>query len=247
MAGKSDVLGEQRRCEKDRGFALASPATLNRLELGAQFTDRYRKIAPREGKVASALLELGVRCLPKESELIVLDFDATDDPLHGHQEGRFFHDTTPITVICRCIAFAGRCVYGRSYALATGTPARALFAREELMTRCESQRGVYYVVGLARNSRLEALLESALMAARQKHCLIGGAASWVFKELLYQTRSSWSRARRVIAKAEVTAQGDNPSAGQFACPYGPAPTMPIVSKGLVAIGCESFLVYKRGT
>jgi hypothetical protein len=74
-----------------RGFALASSATLNRLELGAQFSDRYRKIAPREGKAAEALLELGVRCLPKDSELIVLDFDATDDPLHGRQEGRFFH------------------------------------------------------------------------------------------------------------------------------------------------------------
>ena len=63
VVGKSDVLGEQRRCEKGRGFALASPATLNRLELEAQFTDRYRKITPREGKVALALLELGVRCL----------------------------------------------------------------------------------------------------------------------------------------------------------------------------------------
>jgi hypothetical protein len=84
------------------------------------------------------------------------------------------------------------------------------FAREELMAWCEAQRGIYYVVGLARNSRLEALLEPALMAARQKHCLTGGAASRVFKELLYRTRSSWSRARRVIAKAEVNAQGDNP-------------------------------------
>lgn len=237
VVGKSDVLGEQRRCEKDRGFALASPATLNRLELGAQFTDRYRKITPREGKVALALLELGVRCLPKESELIVLDFDATDDPLHGRQEGRFFHGYYAEYCYLPLYCFCGEvCLWaqlrtsdrdaseGTREALEVIVAAirrrlpqativvrgDSAFAREELMAWCEAQRDIYYVVGLARNSRLEALLEPALMAARQKHCLIGGAASRVFKELLYQTRSTWSRARRVIAKAEVTAQGDNP-------------------------------------
>ena len=66
-AGKRDALGEQPRCEQDRGFALASPATLNRLELGAQFTDRYRKITPREGKVALALLELGCVVCPRKA------------------------------------------------------------------------------------------------------------------------------------------------------------------------------------
>jgi hypothetical protein len=66
--------------------------------------------------VASALLELGVRCLPKESELIVLAFDATDDPLHGHQEGRFFYGYYADYCYPPYIAFAERCVCGRSCA-----------------------------------------------------------------------------------------------------------------------------------
>ena len=178
-----------------------------------------------------------MRCLPKESELIVLDFDATDDPLHGRQEGRFFHGYYAEYCYLPLYCFCGEvCLWaqlrtsdrdaseGTREALEVIVAAirrrlpqativvrgDSAFAREELMVWCEAQRDIYYVVGLARNSRLEALLEPALMAARQKHCLIGGAASRVFKELLYQTRSTWSRARRVIAKAEVTAQGDNP-------------------------------------
>jgi hypothetical protein len=86
--GKVDVLGEERRCAKDVGFACASPATLNRLELGANFSDRYRKVHADPQALEEALLELGVRCLPKDSEVLILDFDATDDPLHGQQEGR---------------------------------------------------------------------------------------------------------------------------------------------------------------
>ena len=91
VVGKSDVLGQKRRMPKDRGAACASPATLNRLELGAEFSDRYRKLKADPQKVEAALLEAGVRCLPKDQELFVLDFDATDMPLHGQQEGRFFH------------------------------------------------------------------------------------------------------------------------------------------------------------
>jgi hypothetical protein len=89
--GKEDVLGEERCCAKDIGFACASPATLNRLELDANFSDRYRKVHADPVAVEDALLKLGVRCLPSNSEVLILDFDATDDPLHGNQEERFFH------------------------------------------------------------------------------------------------------------------------------------------------------------
>jgi len=82
--GKEDVLGEDRRCAKDAGFACASPATLNRLKLGANFSDRYRKGHADSQALEEALLELGVRCLPSDSKLLILDFDATDDPLHWH-------------------------------------------------------------------------------------------------------------------------------------------------------------------
>ncbi len=77
------------------------------------------------------------------------------------------------------------------------------------MAWCE-QNAVYYVFGLARNERLEAMLAPALLAARTQHCLCGGAARRVFAELRSETLQSWSRERRVIGKAEVTAQGDNP-------------------------------------
>ena len=74
------MLGENRRCAEHRGFALASASTLNRLELSAQFEDYYRKVHPDAPAVEAALLEMGVRCLPKDAEVLALDFDATDDP-----------------------------------------------------------------------------------------------------------------------------------------------------------------------
>ena len=77
------MLGENRRCVEHRGFALASPSTLNRLELSAQFEDYHRKVHPDAPAVGAMLLEMGVRCLPRDAEVLVLDFDATDDPLHG--------------------------------------------------------------------------------------------------------------------------------------------------------------------
>jgi len=91
VVGKGDVLGHKRRMPKDRRAACASPAMLNRLELGVKFADRYRKVQADPAKVEAALLEAGVRCLPKDQEVFVLDFDPTDMPLHGQQEGRFFH------------------------------------------------------------------------------------------------------------------------------------------------------------
>jgi hypothetical protein len=84
------------------------------------------------------------------------------------------------------------------------------FAREALLAWCESQPGVSYCTGLPRNSRLEQELAPALAVAREKHCLAGGATVRVFREFEYETRTSWSRPRRVIGKAEVGAQGDNP-------------------------------------
>jgi len=83
------------------------------------------------------------------------------------------------------------------------------FCRKAIMAWCEAHE-VSYVLGLARNARLEALLVPSLDAARARHCLCGGAASRVFAEFSYRTQKSWSRERRVIGKAEVTSQGDTP-------------------------------------
>ena len=246
-AGKVDVLGAERRCPEHRGFALASPATLNRLELSAEFFDYYRKIHPDAQAVGATLLKMGVRCLPKEAEVLVLDFDATDDPLHGRQEGRFFHGYygqycyLPLFCFCgevclwaqlRTADQTQRAIPAPDRDASDGTVealqeivaairarlpqvkivvrADSGFARETIMAWCESQEEVYYCLGLARNERLEALLGPALAEARAQHCLCGGATVRRFAELSYRTLESWSASRRVIGKAEVGAQGDNP-------------------------------------
>jgi hypothetical protein len=234
--GKQDIFGAQRRTEH-RGFALASPSTLNRLELSAEFESYYHKLHADPEAVPAALLELGVRCLPRDAEVLVLDFDATDDPLHGQQEGRFFHGYYGAYCYLPLYCFCGDVVLwaqlrtsdrdasdGVVEALAQIVAAirRRLphvevvvrgdsgFAREALFAWCESQPRVWYCTGLARNARLEAELAPALVVAREKRCLTGGASARIFREFEYETRTSWSCARRVIGKAEVSAQGDNP-------------------------------------
>jgi len=233
--GKLDPLGLNRREEKDKGFALASPATLNRLELSAKFSDRYRKISPRPEEIGQTLLEMGVRCLPKDSEVLVLDFDATDDPLHGRQEGRFFHgyydNYCYLPLFCFCgdvvlwaelrtsdrdgsdgtlealqaIVAALRKRFADAKIIVRGDSA---FARDALLSWCESN-AIYYCVGLARNARLEEKLDQAMAKASERHCL-SGAPTREFVEFEYQTLKSWTRSRRVIGKAEITGQGRNP-------------------------------------
>jgi hypothetical protein len=88
--GKEDPLGSG-RAPQDQGKALASASTLNRLELGNNKNSRCHKISADHEAIEDDLLRMGVRCLPKHSLEVVIDLDATDDPLHGHQEGRFFH------------------------------------------------------------------------------------------------------------------------------------------------------------
>ena len=88
--GKEDPLG-MNRAPQDQGKALASASTLNRLELGNNKNTRCHKISANHQAIEETLLRMGVRCLPKHSQEVVIDLDASDDPLHGHQEGRFFH------------------------------------------------------------------------------------------------------------------------------------------------------------
>ena len=215
---------------------MAGASTLNRLELGNNRNGRYHKISHDEEKIAGHLLELGVRSLPKDTREVVLDFEATDDPLHGKQEGRFFHGYYRNYCYLPLYCFAGDVILWAQLRTsdrdASDGTVEALeeivaalrrrfpkvrvivrgdsgFCREAIMAWCEA-KGIYYCFGLARNARLEAMLAPALEAARQKHCLCGGASSREFAQFEYRTLESWSRARRVIGKAEVTAQGDNP-------------------------------------
>ena len=94
LVGKRDVTGERRIRERDRGYALASASTLNRLELGEPeeaANERYKRIVARPEGFDELLVELFVESHPRAPRELWLDLDATDDPLHGHQEGRFFH------------------------------------------------------------------------------------------------------------------------------------------------------------
>lgn len=230
-------MGAGRRLHKDRGLACASPATLNRLELGAKFSDRYRKIQADPLQVESAVLELGVRSLPRDQELFVLDFDATDDPLHGRQEGRFFHGyygnycylplfcfvgEVPLWAQLRTSdsdASAGTCealekivpaIRRRFPKAKIVVRADSGFLRESILAWCEAQEEVYYLIGMARNARLEALIDPALMRARERHCLTGVPCREFF-ESEYSTLESWSRPRRMLCKAEVLpGMKDNP-------------------------------------
>jgi len=164
-----------------------------------------------------------------------LDVDATDDPVHGEQEGRFFHGYygeycyLPLYIVCEGQVLCARLrssnidasegvveevqrivgqlrqVWPQVKITVRGDSG---FAREALMSWCETAR-VEYVLGLARNCRLEKWLEGELEQARQEYEQTGKAAR-CFKDFVYQTRDSWSRERRVVGKAEHLAKGPNP-------------------------------------
>jgi hypothetical protein len=234
-AGKTDPLAQQRSPDQ-QGKALASPSTLNRLELGNDKQSRCHKIGHRPEALADGLLQLAVRSLPKHAREIVLDLDAMGHRLHGLQEGRFFNAYyddycyLPLYVVCGDVLLWAQlrtadhgAAEGVVSALQKMVPAvrrrckRARiiirgdsgFENEELMAWCEGQPQVYYCLGLSQNARLLEWLEVTLAEARAVQCLCGGSVRR-FTEFEYQTRKSWSRARRVIGKAEVSSQGDNP-------------------------------------
>jgi len=93
LSGKQDLTGERRKREQDKGRAIAGKSTLNRLEptpLDADAARRYKKIVADAGAMDDLLVDLFVEAYDSPPKEIILDVDATDDPLHGHQEGRFF-------------------------------------------------------------------------------------------------------------------------------------------------------------
>lgn len=235
VVGKADPTGSDRRQEKDRGKPLAGKSTLNRLEWGAVKQDRYRKITVDEGAVDSFFVDVFLSAYEQAPAEIVLDLDATDDPLHGQQEGRFFHGYyggycyLPLYIFCGSHLLCARLRRSDVDACsgAVGEVERIVaqirqswpevhiilrgdsgFAREELMAWCEGH-GVDFVFGLARNARLQRALGGELAQARASFEESGKAAR-VFKDFVYRTRKSWSRQRRVIGKAEHLALGANP-------------------------------------
>jgi hypothetical protein len=235
VCGKPDPLGEQRRREIDQGKALAGKSTLNRLEHGQGATHRYKKIVCDEDKFAALFLEKFISRHTQAPTRLVLDLDATDDPLHGAQEGRFFHGYygnycyLPLYIFCgselllaklrpaNIDASAGSLeqVQRIVRALREAWPgvqiilrADSGFARDELMSWCEAN-GVDYLFGLSRNPRLEGMLAPA-MGAVSRWCQMTGAPARAYMELHYQTLDTWSRSRRVVGKAEWLEKGENP-------------------------------------
>ena len=216
---------------------LAGKSTLNRLELSAATVaeaERYKKIAVDHAAVDRMLLDVFLQAHSPAPAEIVLDLDVTDDPVHGNQEGRFFHGYYGHYCYLPLYIFAGEhllCARLRpanidASAGAEAEVARVIahlrttwpavritlradsgFCRDALMAWCEAN-GVDYVFGLAKNSRLIALIAGELAAAKAQ-CTTDVPTARVFAELTYQTHESWGRARRVVAKAEHLGTGDD--------------------------------------
>jgi len=238
LAEKADPSGKSRARERDRGRALAGKSTLNRLELTAAEVkkgERYKKIRMDFAAVDRLLGELFIQAHDAPPQEIILDLDSTDDPLHGKQEGRFFHGYygcycyLPLYIFCgeHLLCARLRTADGDGAAGSVEEVARLVkqlrqtwpevrmivrgdsgFCREELMVWCEANQ-VEYVLGLPKNDRLRAEITAELAQAADQYQQTGQAAR-VFKEFPYQTHKSWSRARRVVAKAEHLEKGANP-------------------------------------
>ncbi|MEW8228601.1 MAG: IS1380 family transposase [Candidatus Thiodiazotropha endolucinida] len=238
LVGKKDLTGQGRLRDRDKGSPLAGSSTLNRLELsdsGQAASHRYKRIAASPQAVDRLLVDLFIESYKKPPREIWLDLDATDDPLHGHQEGRFFHGyykcycylplyiffffqllcarlrTSDQDASAGSVEELGRIVsqvrqrWPKTRIIIRGDSG---FCRESIMHWCEAHH-VGYVLGLARNARLVRAIGGQLQEAREKHQRSGKPAR-CFRDFHYRTRKSWSRSRRVVGKAEHLAKGSNP-------------------------------------
>ena len=236
LCGKKDLEGKARRNARDRGKALAGKSTLNRLETaGDANRPRYKKIIAETAALEEYFVQSFLRTTKKPPELLILDFDATDDPLHGKQEGRFFHGYydcycyLPLYVFCGdqllwaqlrkadidasdgALQVLQRLVklIRHKWPLANILMrADSGFCREAIMSWCEAN-GVKFLFGLAKNKRLLKRITHTMKKAKRDWACSGRAARR-YIQLSYRTRSSWSCPRRVVAKAEYMEKGPNP-------------------------------------
>jgi len=237
-SGKTDPMGRKRERRRDQGHGGAGRSTLNRLELTPDeltADERYKKVRYRADALESLFVELFVEAHDEPPEMIVLDIDATDDPIHGKQEGRFFHGYyrcycyLPLYITCGDFLLASK--------LNPSSKDPALFAVDELdrivrqirerwpyteivirgdsgfcrdyiMTWCEAHQ-LHYVLGMSRNDRLVAHIAEELEQVRQEHEATGKPARR-FRDFTYRTRDSWSRSRRLVGKAEQLPGKANP-------------------------------------
>jgi len=239
LVEQSDTRGERRKRARDRGQALAGKSTLNRLELSPKEgagRQVYKKIGRDEEAMDRLMVDVFLEAHPEAPAEIILDLDATDDPVHGSQEGRFFHGYyghycyLPLYIFCGEFLLGARLRPSNIDGAAGSVEeldrivgqirerwphvriiirADSGFCRDAILSWCEAQPGVDYVIGLAKNSRLTGTLEPDLDRAEREFRRTGEAARR-FRDFSYRTRQTWSRSRRVIGKAEYLARGRNP-------------------------------------
>jgi hypothetical protein len=224
------LLSGKRKLEEP----LAGKSTLNRLELCGR-TARYHKISYLPEAIDRLLVDLYIESHVTAPTEVVLDLDATDIPLYGHQPERFFHGYydnycyLPLYIfagdqlLCARLRPANQDAAAGSLEEVTQIVAQLRqqwpevkivlradsgFCREELMGWCENNR-VDYVFGLARNQRLRRIIGKQMHQAQLEHQTTGKPTR-VFAESSYQTHKSWSCSRRVVAKAEYLDKGENP-------------------------------------
>jgi hypothetical protein len=228
--GKTDPLGNDRLRPEDRGKALAGKSTLNRLELtpvGADEDSRYKKTVAHLSQIETFFVEAFLCQFATPPPRIVLDLDATDDPVHGQQLGRFFHGyyghycylplyifcgDHPLAAILRpsnidasagCLPHIQRLVV-RLRQQWPGVPillrGDSGFCRDYLLRWCEAN-GVDFLFGLAKNKRLLRIVGQEMQEAKEAFQATGQPARR-FKDFQYRTHKSWSRCRRVVGKAE---------------------------------------------
>ncbi len=238
LVGKKDPTGKDRIHKRDKGKALAGKSTLNRLELTpvrANKRSRYKKVAADHHAIDDFFTNVFLQSHDRPPSTIVLDLDATDDPVHGHQLGRFFHGYyknycfLPLYIFCGDHLLCARLRPADIDASAGSvkelerivTQIRSQwpdvqiiirgdsgFCRERIMFWCEAN-SVDYVLGLAKNERLKKEIAQELKQAKELHEQTSQPER-VFRDFEYQTLKSWSRFRRVVGKAEYMKKGENP-------------------------------------
>jgi hypothetical protein len=218
--------------------SVAGKSTLNRLELtkeNATAENRYKKIVYHGANIEKLFVDIFLEAYKKAPKIIWIDLDATDFEVHGNQEGKHFHGFydkhcfLPLYIFSEGLLLSSRLRtsdcnphegvmedIGRivSQIRAKWSDARIVirgdsgFCREELMSWCELNN-VDYVLGLAKNARLEVLIKKEAKHAKRK-CKRTGKAARCFKNLRYKTLTTWSKKRRVVGKAEHLPDGANP-------------------------------------